>query len=152
MYVTSCAHIIGMSLQVHMLLVCHFKCAYYRYASSCAHTIGVTSCAHTIGMSLCVCILSVCHFTCTYYWYVTSRAHTVCTSLHVHILSVYHFMCTHYRYVTSFAHTMDIVFKLSPSVSQQVCDVILPVVMSQVYMHLGNVCKQFTNAFHQCVL
>jgi hypothetical protein len=132
-----------MPLQVCILSICIFMCTYYRY---------VTSYAHTIGMSLRVCILSICRFTCTCYWYITSRAHTVCMSLHVRILSVYHFMCIYYQYVTSFARTMNIVFKLSPFVSQQVCDVILPVVMSQVYMHLGKVCKQFTNAFHQCVL
>jgi hypothetical protein len=122
-----------MSLHVHILLVCHFTCAYCWYAPSCAYTIGlllhvhtsvchatctycwyVTSRAHIIGMSLHVCILTVCHFTCTYYWYVTSCAHIIGMSLHAHVLSVCYFMCTYYRYVTSFAHTMNVVIKLCP--------------------------------------
>jgi hypothetical protein len=56
-YVASHAHIIGMSLHVHILSVLHFACIYYQC---------ITLCAHTICMSLHVHILSVCHFICTY--------------------------------------------------------------------------------------
>jgi len=149
-----------MHLHVHILLVCYFMCTHWY----------VLPHAHIIGMSLHVCILSVCRFTRTYYWYVTSHAH-IGMSLRVHEQSVCYFMyayyryvtsraytisislmCAYYRYVTSFAHTMNVVFKLSPFISHQVRGVILPVVMSHGYMHLGKVCKQFTDVFLQCVL
>jgi hypothetical protein len=124
-----------MSLHVHILSVCHFMCTYYRYA---------TSHVHTIGMHLHVHILWVCHFMCTYR-YVTPHKHIIGMSLHVHILLLCRFTCIYYRYVTSFARTMNAVFKMcSPFISQQVRGLILPVVTSEGYMHLGKVCKQFT--------
>jgi hypothetical protein len=92
-YVTSCARIIGMSLNVHTVSVLHIMYTHYK----CHFT----------------CTLSVCNFTCTY-WYVTSHAHTFGMSPHMHILLVCHFVYMYYQYVTSFAHTINVVLKQCP--------------------------------------